>query len=214
MAVKTFRFSAPRPLPGSTSGLAAPSAAPPPTLLRRVLLSLSRALPRRPSRSSAARAAKPSDGSSAPQALGNSAFGSSPSSGSLASVDPSFAREVQFLSQVAHPNSARPRDAHHPRRTPTPPRLRGAGRPLPPLTPPPTLHPLLLPLCLVLAVYAVTLEPFFSIIMELGSAGSLSDLLSRTDLSSFNWLQRVQTGAGVASGVECARPSVRVRRGD
>lgn len=36
---------------------------------------------------------------------------------------------------------------------------------------------------------------------------SLDALLGKHSLITLNWLQRVQMGAGVAAGVECAQPS-------
>ena len=42
---------------------------------------------------------------------------------------------------------------------------------------------------------------------ELGSAGSLANLLARTTLHNLPWLQRVTLLSGVAAGVGAARPT-------
>lgn len=55
-----------------------------------------------------------------------------------------------------------------------------------------------------LAIYAVVLKPHTMVVMELGSAGSLVDVLGRSSLLTLGWLQRVALGVGVAAGVECA----------
>ena len=112
------------------------------------------------------------------------------------------------------PRRAAPASSPRPSRTPLllgtrGARLRGAGAP----TPPPIdsmsdpsfacevqflsslRHPNLL------AMYAVSPGPRPWLIMELGGAGSLKDLLQRTSLATLPWLSRVGLGAGVAAGV-------------
>ena len=54
----------------------------------------------------------------------------------------------------------------------------------------------------VLAVYAVVLTPQTMLIMELGTAGSLADVLRRNTLYTLPWLQRVTLGVGIAAGVD------------
>jgi hypothetical protein len=54
----------------------------------------------------------------------------------------------------------------------------------------------------ILAIYALVERPRAMLVMELGAAGSLRDLLYRTSLTNLAWSKRVSLGTGVACGVD------------
>ena len=54
----------------------------------------------------------------------------------------------------------------------------------------------------ILACYAFVVGPPAMLVVELGTAGSLKDLLARTTLAELPWRRRLELCAGVAAGVE------------
>ena len=54
----------------------------------------------------------------------------------------------------------------------------------------------------ILACYAFVVGPPSMLVVELGTAGSLKDLLARTSLAELPWHRRLELCAGVAAGVE------------
>ena len=53
----------------------------------------------------------------------------------------------------------------------------------------------------IVAIYATVLEPRRMLIMELGAAGSLWQLLGTSSLAKLSWASRIRLGTGVAAGV-------------